>query len=116
DLAVDLAFRVARDRSQQISEREALVRLDREPARRAERLSSAEKHEPGADAGVICHGRACPGHPRLPFVRKDVDARHKAGQDSGGLAANPCQGSRKCPYIAVNPALANLSLSRKSPS
>jgi len=28
------------------------------------------------------HGRACPGHPRLPqAVSQDVDARHKAGHD-----------------------------------
>jgi putative endonuclease len=27
------------------------------------------------------HGRACPGHPRLPRRRKVVDARHKAGHD-----------------------------------
>jgi hypothetical protein len=27
------------------------------------------------------HGRACPGHPRLRGRPKDVDARHKAGQD-----------------------------------
>src|SRR6266849_10436449 len=31
--------------------------------------------------GLIRHGRACPGHPRLGVVKKDVDARHKAGHD-----------------------------------
>jgi hypothetical protein len=29
----------------------------------------------------IRHGRARPGHPRLGVVKKDVDARHKAGHD-----------------------------------
>jgi 3-oxoacyl-[acyl-carrier protein] reductase len=32
---------------------------------------------------VACHGRACPGHPRLSFRGEDVDARHKAGHDGG---------------------------------
>ena len=33
----------------------------------------------------LCHGRACPGHPRLsrPQPKKFVDARHKAGHDEG---------------------------------
>src|SRR5262245_59033736 len=34
------------------------------------------------------HGRACPGHPRLPCCQKDVDARHKAGHDGGEIGAN----------------------------
>ena len=33
----------------------------------------------------LCHGRACPGHPRLsrPQPKKFMDARHKAGHDEG---------------------------------
>jgi len=35
--------------------------------------------------GRVRHGRACPGHPRLPSrTSKDVDARDKAGHDDVG--------------------------------
>src|SRR5581483_3717250 len=37
----------------------------------------------GARRVIICHGRACPGHPRLDAMEKeDVDARNTCGDDA----------------------------------
>ena len=37
-----------------------------------------------------CHGRACPGHPRLVLLRgrRDVDARDKRGHDGEAFGGN----------------------------
>jgi hypothetical protein len=36
-----------------------------------------------------CHGRACPGHPRLAALKKGVDARDKRGHDAGRDSIRP---------------------------
>ena len=90
------------------------ILLARIPHRR--RLSRASV--PGDvqwDAGVAASGRsqsavmarACPGHPRLPFRGKDVDARHKAGHDEARVRT-----LRKSFYAAAFLPKPNASASR----
>ena len=57
---------------------EALYRLKGGEEGLGPKVAFALRYRP-----LICHGRACPGHPRLYswLSREDVDARHKAGHD-----------------------------------
>ena len=58
DLAVDLALRVADDRHEPVSEREALVCGDRQPSGGEEGLQGAEGHRRDSDALTFWQGRA----------------------------------------------------------
>ncbi len=65
------------------AERQAALRSDLHEARcRREALARC----PNVKAFCRSHGRACPGHPRLSWLKvrkKDVDARDKRGHDGG---------------------------------
>src|SRR5947209_1467044 len=53
------------------------------------------------------HGRACPGHPRLPCRRaKDVDARDKPGHDDNNSQQHRHQPSTVLPLLMTVTPLA----------
>ncbi len=60
---------------------------------------------------IFCHGRACPGHPRLNGWRylKDVDARHKACARAG-RRPDPCAGHDGDPLLNLQVGYSRLAM------